>query len=463
MQFENIKEGPDFPLEFIRKMEEISSLDSRALLESLQDEAHIAIRHHPHKKNASFKGSNPVPWSEEGEYLDERPRFIHDPHFHAGAYYVQDAASQFLEFIYKNLPGLPEELLALDVSAAPGGKSTHLLSLMDGKGLLLANEVNRKRYQILNENLIKWGYDNYLSTSIDPARLATLGPIFDLVLLDAPCSGEGLFRKDFNARKEWSTDNVRLCEQRQRRILQEARKNIKEGGILIYSTCTFEIEENEAQVKHLIKEGFELINELVMPPPEWGIEISEECGQVLGFRFYPHLIRSEGFFVSVLRKKERSGKELRSKKASKRKVQLGEEILPKRLEPYLSVPDDRKFFNLNGKIISLFERWEALILEIIKAIPIYKTGSEMGQFKGNDFIPSHELALHALIKNRFPHLQLSREEAIRFLSRQTLNLSSPTSMGWVEMRYEESPLGWVKILPGRINNYFPTAFRIRRI
>lgn len=190
--------------------------------------------------------------------------------------------------------------LVLDLCGAPGGKTTHLMSLLQPGDLLVANEVIRSRARILQENVTKWGIPGVVVTSGDPAAFASLGEIFDLIVVDAPCSGEGLFRKEPRAAEEWSPDHTRLCASRQKRILSEAWKCLRPGGAMVYSTCTFNPDENEENLEWLAQTAGASFLEVV-PDPDWGIETSVH-GKVTGYRFYPHRLRGEGFFAAVVRK-----------------------------------------------------------------------------------------------------------------------------------------------------------------
>ncbi len=427
------------------------------LLESLNSKPVTAIRTHPYKGKPDYSGFKRIPWSSLGYYLDERPSFPLDPHFHAGSYYVQDAASQFIEYLFRQLKWKTKHPLILDLSAAPGGKSTHLLSLMDGKGLLLANEVNRKRYRILNENLIKWGFDNYLSTSLDPSRISLLGGLFDLVLLDAPCSGEGLFRKDRNARSEWSAANVKLSCERQTRILHEARKLVKTGGYLIYSTCTFNRKENEEQLEMLLSNGFDWPDMETDDARKWQVELTRPAA----FRFYPHLLQSEGFFVAVLQRKEENEQKPETKAyAVPGNLRQESEKLKKQISSFVSRLDDRFILQFNQSCSALPLAVLDSAMHIIRHIPVYKTGAALGAFKGNSFVPAHELAMRFDLKSSYPVVEADRDTAIQYLAKQAIRIHSKEK-GWALISFEGSILGWGKILPGRINNYYPTAYRLR--
>ncbi|HEY5823531.1 MAG TPA: RsmB/NOP family class I SAM-dependent RNA methyltransferase, partial [Cyclobacteriaceae bacterium] len=259
----------------------------------------VSIRINP-KKNPSQPSEEQIPWTQYGYYLKERPVFTLDPSFHAGTYYVQEASSMFLEQALKQSVDLTQSLRVLDLCAAPGGKSTHLLSLISDDSLLISNEVIRSRASILSENIQKWGNSNVLVTNSDPEVFQKLEGYFDVMVIDAPCSGEGLFRKDAEAMNEWSPDNVALCSQRQQRILSDVWPALKENGILIYCTCTYSEEENENNLSWLAAEHNAEFIELSLDP-SWKIETIKK-GKAVGYRFYPHKVNGEGFFISVIRK-----------------------------------------------------------------------------------------------------------------------------------------------------------------
>ena len=287
------------PVAFEDSMKLTLGNEWNAFTQALQTTAPTSIRINPFKNHVA--AGEQVPWSKWGMYLSERPKFTLDPVFHAGAYYVQEASSMFLEQAFHQATDLTKKLRVLDVSAAPGGKSTHTLSLLNNESLLVANEVIRSRATILAENIQKWGCSNAIVTNNDPEDFTRLSGFFDVIVVDAPCSGEGLFRKDPNAMKEWSPENVDLCGKRQRRILADVWPALKQDGVLIYSTCTYNRFENEETLQWLREqqdaESIELKTETA-----WGIDHVVENG-IHGYHFYPHKVKGEGFFLSVIRKK----------------------------------------------------------------------------------------------------------------------------------------------------------------
>ena len=236
-----------FPEAFARRIEEqLGTRQARLLLDALDGDPVVSVRYNPYK-TTSKPALEPVPWSRYGFYLTERPSFTLDPSLHGGAYYVQEASSMFLEAVFGAIADSEAPLRILDLCAAPGGKTTLLSSLAGPESLIVANEPVRARAAVLSDNVRRWGIGNVVVTSADPARFAPFGHYFDLILVDAPCSGEGMFRKDRESRRQWSESGAELCAARQRRILGEAWDALRPGGALIYSTCTFNPAENRAE------------------------------------------------------------------------------------------------------------------------------------------------------------------------------------------------------------------------
>ncbi|MBL7814262.1 MAG: hypothetical protein JNL70_04575 [Saprospiraceae bacterium] len=395
-----------------------------------------------------------IPWHTEGVYLPERPSFTLDPAFHGGAYYVQEASSMFIAEALRQTVDLQEDVRAVDFCAAPGGKSTLVASLLSKNSFLIANEVIKSRVEVLKENLIKWGYPSVCATNHDVEDFAALENFFDVVLVDAPCSGEGLFRKDPKAVSEWSPDAVQTCSARQKRILAAAVKTLQPNGILLYSTCTYNDFENKENVEWLIQK-FDLECVKLSVQAEWGI-----VEKPFGYQFYPHRVRGEGFFLSVFRKKNKGIPSLIMPK-------LNFEKLPKKqievVARWLQNPNKFDFFlKPNGVVFVILKKHIEYYALIDKVLKRKSTGLEIGEFKGNDFIPSHDLALSIEVAETTPSVNLEKMDALRFLKKETFDFDfEQTPKGWALVRYEGLALGWVKILSNRVNNYLPKDYRIR--
>lgn len=292
---------PNLPSEFIERTRQLmGEAECNALCRALQADEPVSIRTNTGKNAPAPPQAHPVPWTDNGFYLNRRPAFTFDPLFHAGFYYVQEAASMFIAQAVRRYVNRP--VVMLDLCAAPGGKSTLVRNCLPQGSLLVANEVMRARSQVLAENLIKWGNPEVIVTNNDPADFSRLEERFDVILTDVPCSGEGMFRKDDRAISEWSSEGVELCWKRQRRIVADIWPCLKQGGILIYSTCTFNREENEDNVAWIASTlGAEVLP--VDTETEWGITGNLTGEDFSVYRFLPHHTSGEGLFVAVLRKK----------------------------------------------------------------------------------------------------------------------------------------------------------------
>ena len=399
--------------------------------------------------------SGKIPWCETGIFLNERPSFTLDPIFHSGAYYVQEASSMFVEQAFRQTEQAKNRIV-LDLCGAPGGKSTHLLSLLDSSDLLVSNEVIRSRVSVLNENIRKWGHQNVVICNNDPADFSALEGMFDLILVDAPCSGEGLFRRDASAIQHWSVENTNLCATRQRRILADIWPSLKNGAYLIYSTCTFNPEENEENLKWLAA-NHEVESIRIPIQENWGTEEIEANG-LFGYRFLPHRVNGEGFFLTLVRKKDGKDSYPTSKKT---KIRLDK--MPKQfseIRNWLNTSDS-EFFVKNEFLIAFPENKIPVLNSLSEALRIISFGLPTAQFKKNDLLPEHTFAL-AVDRNPeiFEPVELDLRDALLFQKKEEIKIASNTK-GWMLVQYEGVPLGFVKNLGNRANNYFPKEWRIR--
>ncbi|MFL0685137.1 MAG: methyltransferase RsmF C-terminal domain-like protein [Algoriphagus aquaeductus] len=421
-----------------------------------------SIRLNSEKPFSPALPKRPIPWSAQGYFLEERPSFTLDPAFHAGAYYVQEASSMFIEHVLTSLE-IPQGVY-LDLAAAPGGKSTLLSSYLGNDGLLVANEVIQSRAQILKENSIKWGLGNIVVTNNDPDHFSALEGFFDLVLVDAPCSGEGMFRKDPQAREEWSLDHVTLCSSRQKRIMDQAGALVKGGGYLIYSTCTFNELENEEMIRFLTEEfAFEPVR---IPLEEsWGIiesSVDTEDGTFFGYRFFPHKVEGEGFFITVLKRPDSASTQDPGRiKDFKHPVlkNLGDRE-GEALEQELGFDGTGKYYLLNDSYFRISRKFYRHFEKIAQALSLRYFGVELGKKQKNEWIPSHEWALSILPKNGFSQVELSHDQALDFLRKSEQSFDG-LPKGWILFTYQHLPLGWGKNLGNRQNNYYPKEWRIR--
>jgi 16S rRNA C967 or C1407 C5-methylase (RsmB/RsmF family)/NOL1/NOP2/fmu family ribosome biogenesis protein len=406
--------------------------------------------------------TNPIPWSSNGFFLDERPSFTLDPAFHAGAYYVQEASSMFIEHILKSLE-IPKGIY-LDLAAAPGGKSTLLSTYLSDEGMLVANEVIQSRAQILKENAIKWGLGNIVVTNNDPDHFAALEGFFEVVLVDAPCSGEGMFRKDPQAREEWSLDHVTLCSSRQKRIMDQAGALVKGGGYLIYSTCTFNEQENEEMIRFLTEEfAFEPVR---IPLDEsWGIvesSVETEDGTFFGYRFFPHKVEGEGFFITVLKRPDSASTQEpgRIKDFKHPVLKAVGDRESEALDQELDFDGSGKYYLLNDSYFRINREFYRHFEKIAQALSLRYFGVELGKKQKNEWIPSHEWALSILPKKGFSQVELTYEQALDFLRKNDQSFED-LPKGWILFTYQNLPLGWGKNLGNRLNNNYPKEWRIR--
>ena len=399
---------------------------------------------------------NRVPWCQNGFYLPERPRFSMDPLFHAGVYYPQEAGSMLLDVALRQLPVKREGLRVLDLCAAPGGKSTIVLDWLDGDGFLVSNEVIPKRARVLQENMDKWGRCNRLVSNSDPAQFAKLGPVFDVVVIDAPCSGEGMFRKEPDALTMWNPEVVEKCSQRQCGITGHALQCLKPGGFLIYSTCTYNRRENEEVIQSIIeKTGAEVLKLDV--PAEWNVETSE-TGTSFGYRCFPHRTQSEGFFISVLQVPENHS-EPAFRRKEKKKIQPSAEVNSV-LKGWLKNAERFAAIEHHGETFFLPEATFDFAQHLSKNIHVLSIGQQAGRVIRNELIPGGPLALssdlHADVLNT---IVMTAENAIAYLSKSTFQVTGHSD-GLVLCTHRDIPCGWAKIISGKLKNQWPKEWRI---
>jgi 16S rRNA C967 or C1407 C5-methylase (RsmB/RsmF family)/NOL1/NOP2/fmu family ribosome biogenesis protein len=398
-----------------------------------------------------------VPWSSCGYYLPERPSFTFDPLLHAGVYYVQEASSMFLEQALEQTIDRHRPLRVLDLCAAPGGKSTLLQSLITEDSLLVSNEVIKSRAAVLEENITKWGAANTVVTNNDPVHFARLENYFDVMVIDAPCSGSGLFRRDPDAINEWSETNVQLCSQRQQRIIADVWPALKQEGILIYSTCSYSQEEDE-DILDWICEGFKVKGIRLKVEDKWNIaETVSGKHRAYGYRFYPDKLKGEGFFIAALQKQE--GAAFAGIKPGKNKpgqLTKTEEAI---VRPWLREDAGVVLFKQKDDIIALPASLQEAVPILQSALYIKKAGVTLGKLAGNDLIPAHAFALSTLLNKNIPAIELNRQQAIQYLRREEIQLDTK-HRGWALVTYWQHPLGWIKILQNRFNNYYPKEWRI---
>lgn len=440
----------DFPIQLLNSLKKNESFDEVAFLEAHKEENKVtSIRINPFKPSKlNWPLSNSVSWCSSGFYLTQRPSFTLDPLFHAGCYYVQEAGSMFIETALRQTVDFSKSLKILDLCAAPGGKSTLINSLMNKQSLLVANEFVKSRAEVLSYNLSKWGTNNTIVTNNEPNKFTQLESYFDVILIDAPCSGSGLFRKQPESINEWSESAVENCSLRQKNILKDVLPALKQNGILIYSTCSFSEEENEVNANYFVNH-FNLTELKINLPRNSGIISSTH-----GYRFYPHLVASEGFFCSVFVNENPSNSIKFKKQTNQLSTSKAEELL---LRPLINLDDSvlfkrgNRFYFANDSVADFLNLFD-------KYFYYKKAGTSIGEIKGKDVVPDHELALSIYLKN-FDTCELEFEEALCYLRKQnfaTFNINTGLKL----VTHSHQGLGWAKVLPNRINNYLPNEHRI---
>ena len=393
---------------------------------SLQQSSSVSIRLNPFKSSETTQIANryepiPIAWCKEGFYLNVRPNFTFDPLFHAGAYYVQEASSMFLSHVLRHLVRKPVALL--DLCAAPGGKTTCARTAIKEGSIVFSNEPINKRAQILAENVQKFGHSDVVVTNNYPMDYKKSKLEFDVIVADVPCSGEGMFRKDPQAISEWSEQNVVNCRQLQRSIIADIWENLKPGGLLIYSTCTFNALENEENVAWILNE---YDAQLLEVPTEktWNITgslINNPLGEDKPFpvyRFIPGFTQGEGLFMAIIKK--------------------------------------------GGTSINLEPNAEKLVAEANKKLKIMAHGVKQGIIKGKKIIPDHSLAL-AINGDRssYPNVEIDYETAIKYLRHEAIMLSAVVPKGIVTLTYRGHAIGFANNLGNHANNLYPQEWRIK--
>ncbi|MCG2617255.1 hypothetical protein LZZ85_23365 [Terrimonas sp. NA20] len=449
------------PQPLLQSLERVDSFDKAAFEQVHASGKQVtSLRVNPAKPIADFPHShlsaltvNAIPWSRNGYYLSGRPSFTFDPLFHAGTYYVQEASSMFLEQALTQTADLSKPLRVLDLCAAPGGKSTHIQSLLSAESLLVTNEVIRARVNILKDNIIKWGCNNVLVSNNDPKDFAKLEDYFDVIVVDAPCSGSGLFRREPEAMDEWSPDNVVLCSQRQQRILADVWPALKKDGILIYSTCSYSKEEDE-DITDWVMENFSVSPEKIQVDPSWNIVETQGKQNAFGYRFWPDKLDGEGFFLACFRKRE--GDDEAVMKIKNKPIAVNKKDIPI-LEKWVIGND---YFFLQH--LQTVYAWPVALQQdynwLLNNLRVQYSGTILGELIRDKLVPDHSLAMSVILDKSLPQTELDYKQSIEYLQRKDLKLE--TEKGWQLVTYQSHPLGWINALPNRINNYYPRELRI---
>lgn len=453
----------NLPASFLVRMQELLGDDYNSFVQALtRVDYPVSIRLNK-AKVVAVNNATPVVWSGGmGYYLSRRPTFTFDPLFHAGAYYVQEASSMFLGEVIRQYIDTPVRYL--DLCAAPGGKSTHALSLLPHGSLVVSNEVVRQRAHILAENITKWGSPFSVVTNNMPSDWGAWSNYFDVIATDVPCSGEGMFRKDDTAIAEWSPENVLHCVARQEGILADVWNALRPGGLLIYSTCTYNVDENESMVQYLVN-TYNAEPLSIEVDSQWGIS-GALVGSAPVYRFMPHRTQGEGLFMAVLRKPGMPDEDCCQPPVmrEKKKKQVGKVkamAIPNNIRHWLS--DESMVLVSDETSISAYPmQYHRDIQAMQRDFNVLYSGVPLATFKGRDIIPEHALALSTTLnREAFETCEVSLDVALSYLRREGVVLPSHIARGYVLLTYRTIPIGWVKNLGTRANNLYPSEWRIR--
>ena len=416
------------PSGFIDQMRSLLGEETDNFIHAMELPPVTSIRMNSRKPGASFPGAKPVKWCRCGYYLPHRPVFTLDPLLQSGAYYVQDASSMIYHEVICRLSerlqqetdcSTPLPLSLLDLCAAPGGKTTAMIDALPDGSRIVANEYVAKRAAILKENIAKWGYPDVVITNLDSSKFVANGDSFDIVAVDAPCSGEGMMRKESAAIQQWSTQLIDDCAALQKEILANAAETVKPGGYLIYSTCTFNRKENEENAQFIVSTlGLEPVD--MKFPEEWNIPNGIDTDLPV-YRFMPHITEGEGLFLSVFRK---PGEWIHSKPRKKiDNVSTSKKITP------------------------------------VKSYKAYRPHPNLKSNSGE--VPPIEQVLSVdFDRSMFPEAEVGLQQAVSYLRREAITLSDDIPKGLVVITYKGLPLGMAKNIGNRANNLYPKNWRI---
>lgn len=448
------------PIAFTELMrKQLGAEEAEHLFEALDSASPVAVRLNPAKcgDEGVWSDGETIAWSKNGRKLKERPSFTLDTAFHAGAYYVQEAASQFIDHIVST-----EELKGkrvLDMCSAPGGKTTIYSTAVGVDGLVVANEYVRSRANVLADNVRKWGMGNVLVTNNAPEHIAQFEGWFDLVAVDAPCSGEGMFRKEEVAREDWSLDAVKMCAARQLSIVREAWQSLKAGGLFIYSTCTFNDEEDEGVLRTFIDEMGDVFepSQRVEVDDAWGV-VRGEVGAFQTFRFFPHKTDSEGLFVAVARKAEPTTQ--RTPKARKKVMQEIDKVSRKELMRWLEDAEQYLFAMVADTIYAYRTEQFKAVQSLSEGLTAIYSGVAMGQiFKGKlkpDWALSQYIGLN---RDAVAVEELDEQRALDYLRKKDIAVGDMVE-GMNLVTHNGRVLGFAKRVGARCNNLYPNSLKI---
>ena len=436
--------------DFIEQLRGLLPEEWEALADTItSSEPSVAVRVNEARGVIVPNGARRVPWCDSGFYLNDRPAFTFDPNWHAGRYYVQDASSMFIAHVIGLL--IHEPVRYLDLCAAPGGKTTAAVQALPQGSLTVANEIVPPRARVLADNVIRWGNPRCVVTSNAPAQIGKLTDFFDVIAADVPCSGEGMMRKDDEAVAQWTPALVEQCAQRQREILADAWSALRPGGLLIYSTCTYNRQENEEMADFIVRELGATSLEVPVEP-SWNIHsaIGSDCHC---YRFMPHRVDGEGLFMAVFRKDgESSRQDLKIKeKLPKKADEIGKN--------WLSCPDDYVIEQQGDLSMAVPLDIRREVAALRASLNVLHAGVELATIMGCKTVPHHALAMStARTADAFPVCEVDYPTALRYLRGESIIVDGPR--GYVLIAHEGAVLGFANNLGNRANNLYPKPLRI---
>ena len=448
------------PIAFKERMtKQLGTEEAERLFSALDSASPVAVRLNPAKcgEVGVWSDGEAIAWSKNGRKLKERPSFTLDTAFHAGAYYVQEAASQFIDHIvsHEDLQGKR----VLDMCSAPGGKTTIYSTAVGRDGLVVANEYVRQRANVLADNVRKWGMGNVLVTNNAPEHIAQFEGWFDLVAVDAPCSGEGMFRKEAVAREDWSEDAVKMCAARQLSIVREAWQSLKDGGLFIYSTCTFNEDEDEGLLRAFMEEVGDVFvpSQRVEVDDSWGV-VRGEVGPFQTFRFFPHKTDSEGLFVAVASKAEPTPQ--RTPKARKRVMQEVDKASRKELLRWLMDAESHSFALVADTIYAYNAEQFKAVQALSESLTAIYSGVAMGQIFKGKLKPDWALSQYVGVERKATAVvELDEATALDYLRKKDIAVGDMAE-GMNLVTHQGRALGYAKKIGARCNNLYPNSLKI---
>ena len=438
------------PDEFIEQLQGLLPDTWEQLTDAIvATEPSVAVRVNDARGVGAPEGTRRVPWCDQGFYLQDRPSFTFDTDWHAGHYYVQDASSMFIAHVIRHL--VSEPVRYLDLCAAPGGKTTAAIQALPQGSLVVANEIVPPRARVLADNVIRWGHPRCVVTSNAPAQLGKFNAFFDVIAADVPCSGEGMMRKDDEAVAQWTPALVEECAQRQREIITDVWAALRPGGLLIYSTCTYNRQENEQMADFIVSELGATSLEVPVDP-SWNIHpaIGSDC---YCYRFMPHRVDGEGLFMTVFRKEGEAPRQIPriKEKMPKKTDEIGKN--------WLANPDEFVIDQQGDLFIAVPQDISREVTALRASLNVLHAGVELATVMGRKSVPHHALAMSiSRAVEAFPVCEVDYPTALRYLRGESVTVDAPR--GYVLVAHQGAVLGFANNLGNRANNLYPKPQRI---